>query len=579
MKAKHYYRRYELYTKLHRRSTRRFVSSPAQNNKDDTHANCMRSNECYLAPGDILHSVYSEWLGWKDVSRLDVACVGKSDREVWLTSLTDLKMFNALGINRVSGGKLRFYYIWLKSRRVFCVEDFPVSVNVLQDLVGGLDMESYCPALRSIIISRWYGNESNPDVDEVKGNLSDFLSHCHSLQGVTIAMSDDNRYFNVVLEVLVEKLRENSLIKIALWHVLKGLESQVMLQTLVTKHASSLRDLNLSAMRMDLLVSVLIKNNIHLSALFVCIDDDPSQMTASLISYLSSAGDLLESLKVRWGHGLYNIDDFMVSVATLCAKLTCLDFYGGITCSMQNVCLLYEQCPHLQDVTVYGAVDTNKESSSVSIWVKGTNEDWAVCLSHVLARSQYKKVTLRLAEDCYHPVDNLKSLLKPFEIHVETSEPEAALISLLQDLPRLNSLYLRRFFGKYCTDATLAAITQHARSLTELFMEYDFMGLNSDGFTFSDKQMSELIETCQLLERLTMPCNGLESLVAVSKHSSLRFVNFTMIKSVAEETLDGLLVEEKVKWPSTLKDGYIRSYQQNLLYSVNKESLHWTKRR
>eukprot|EP00981_Chlorochromonas_danica_P004650 scaffold921_cov190-Ochromonas_danica.AAC.7 len=41
-------------------------------------------------PGDILHSVYSEWLGWKDVSRLDVACVGKSDREVWLTSLTDL---------------------------------------------------------------------------------------------------------------------------------------------------------------------------------------------------------------------------------------------------------------------------------------------------------------------------------------------------------------------------------------------------------------------------------------------------------------------------------------------------------
>eukprot|EP00981_Chlorochromonas_danica_P012704 scaffold5304_cov99-Ochromonas_danica.AAC.1 len=146
-------------------------------------------------PGDILHSVYSEWLGWKDVSRLDVACVSKSDREVWLTSLTDLKIFNAVDINRVSDGNLRLLYIWLKSRRVFCVEDFPVSVNVLEDLmVGGLDMESYCPALRSIMIWGWYDYERNPDVDEVKDNLSDFLSHCHSLQGVTMTTSMSNAY-------------------------------------------------------------------------------------------------------------------------------------------------------------------------------------------------------------------------------------------------------------------------------------------------------------------------------------------------------------------------------------------------
>eukprot|EP00981_Chlorochromonas_danica_P003581 scaffold661_cov162-Ochromonas_danica.AAC.6 len=77
-------------------------------------------------PTDILHSVCSEWLRWKDLSRLDVACAEKTDREAWLSSLNDL---------RISRG-------------------FPVSVSVLEDLVeGGLDiMESYCPALRSIEI-------------------------------------------------------------------------------------------------------------------------------------------------------------------------------------------------------------------------------------------------------------------------------------------------------------------------------------------------------------------------------------------------------------------------------------------
>eukprot|EP00975_Prorocentrum_lima_P018809 3962668-Prorocentrum_lima.AAC.1 len=101
-------------------------------------------------------------------------------------------------------------------------------------------------------------------------------------------------------------------------------------------------------------------------------------MTASLISYLSSAGDLLESLKVRWyGSGSYNIDDLMVSLATSCSKLTRMLFYGVVTCSMEKVRLLYEQCHLLQDAVIDEAIDTNSTSRSVSIWVKGPNEDWA----------------------------------------------------------------------------------------------------------------------------------------------------------------------------------------------------------
>eukprot|EP00981_Chlorochromonas_danica_P006517 scaffold1406_cov182-Ochromonas_danica.AAC.3 len=467
-------------------------------------------------PRDILHSVYSEWLGWKDVSRLDVACVGKSDREVWLTSLTDLRIFHTFDINRVSDGLARLFYVWLKSRRVFCVEDFPVSVNVLEDLMGGgLDMESYCPSLRSITIRRWYGFKSNPDVDEVKVNMSVFLSHCHSLQGVTITLNyDDDSYFNVVLEVLVEKLRENSLIKIALRHSLKAHESKMLLATLLAKNASSLRDLHVNAMGMDLLFSTLIKNQIRLRVLDVYIAGDLShQTTTSLISYLSSA------------------------------------------------------------------IHTNNESKSVYIWVKGSNDDWAVSLSHALRRRQYKQVTLKLREDYYHPVGNLKSLLEPYEIHLIVFTSNNFLISILQDLPHLNSLCLSRLAGKHCTDATLAAITQHAKSLTELIMVFDYVDLSSDGFRFSDKLMSDLIETCQLLESLRMPCYGLESLVSVSKHSSLRCVELTMTESVPEEMLDGLLLDEKVTWPCRLEKAIVR-LRGSYYYEFNQSiSGHWSKQR
>eukprot|EP00981_Chlorochromonas_danica_P008296 scaffold2098_cov228-Ochromonas_danica.AAC.2 len=467
-------------------------------------------------PGDILHSVYSEWLGWKDVSRLDVACVGKSDREVWLTSLTDLRIFNALGINRVS-------------------DDFPVSVNVLEDLmVGGLDMESYCPALRSIVIRRRRDVEINPDVDEVKDNLSDFL------------------------RVLLEKLRENSLIKLLLSLSLEAHDSQVMSETLLIKHASSLQQLYLDitdGMKMGIIASTLIKNDVHLRVLDVYIVDDFSQTTASLISYLSSAGDLLESLKVRLSRswGSYNIDDLMVSVATSCSKLTRVYIYD-VTCGMEKVRLLYEQCPHLQDAVIDEAIDTN-------------STNWAICLSYALRRRQYKKVILRLREDYYHPVENLKSLLEPYEICLETSAPEATLILLLQDLPHLNSLCMRYYIVDLYTYATLAAITQHAaKSLNELRVACRRMEVNGLSH-FDQVVVSELIKKCELLTSLRISGCGWESLVAVSKHSSMRRVDFrTFNEVVSEEMLDGLLLDEKVQWPSTLEEGTVESGAQRCVF-------------
>eukprot|EP00981_Chlorochromonas_danica_P015062 scaffold10255_cov248-Ochromonas_danica.AAC.1 len=77
------------------------------------------------------------------------------------------------------------------------------------------------------------------------------------------------------------------------------------------------------------------------------------------------------------------------------------------------------------------------------------------------------------------------------------------------------SLHLSRLSGKHCTDTTLTIIIKHVKSVREY----------GDGLRLSDKLVSDLIDTCQLLERLKISCYGLESLVSVSKYSSLRFVN------------------------------------------------------
>eukprot|EP00981_Chlorochromonas_danica_P013230 scaffold5986_cov214-Ochromonas_danica.AAC.2 len=122
--------------------------------------------------------------------------------------------------------------MWLVNRKVLCVEEFPVSVSVLEDLVGGgLDiMESYCPALRSIEIDTSTSSGFSKE-EQLKSNLSVFLSHCHSLEGVTVLMNTDRhdkKLSDVVMEVLVEKLRENSLVKFSLQDIERYEERYVM---------------------------------------------------------------------------------------------------------------------------------------------------------------------------------------------------------------------------------------------------------------------------------------------------------------------------------------------------------------
>eukprot|EP00981_Chlorochromonas_danica_P000978 scaffold233_cov174-Ochromonas_danica.AAC.18 len=520
----------------------------------------------WCLPRDILHSIYSEWLEWKDRSSLDIACVGKRVREAWLTSLTDLRIFEFLWI--VSNGKLKIFYQWLLFRKVFFVEDFPIKLNVPEDLAALLGMESYCPVLRSIMIDRSCTDEYASDDSYVKSNLSVFLSHCHNLQGVTVFMNNSNR--DVVLSALIEILKENSLVKITIHIIQPNEEIKMKVRDFVAKHASSLRGLCIS--KDFIVLSTLIKNQICLREMSISLGYEPLLVLPSLISYLSSSGGMLEDLEVSGEDKSFNAEDLVVSVAASCPKLTRLATVQCKPCSIETLRRLYEQCPHLQDVFIgsLGSVDriieTEERRNSVSIKVEGHSEDWAICLSHALRRGHYKKVSLRLRDDYNHPVGNLKSLLEPYEIHLQTLALESSLISLLQDLPHLNSLLLLSKVDNRYTDATLAAITEHVDSLMELSLRDTH---------FSDKLLSELIKACELLERLIIRDCGWETLGAISQLSNLNMVDLTMARSVSEEMLDALLLNEKVTWSSTLKKGSIRASGWSIPYEFNNEYHQW----
>eukprot|EP00981_Chlorochromonas_danica_P015459 scaffold12270_cov213-Ochromonas_danica.AAC.1 len=237
---------------------------------------------------------------------------------------------------------------------------------------------------------------------------------------------------------------------------------------------------------MDVMTSTLIDNEIHLKVLAITLEDNPSQGMSSLTSYLSSAGDLLE---IRFTVGeIITIDDLMVSLTTSCPRLTRF-LLSNRTCSIETLRQLYEQCPHLQDVSIDKAIETDNERKSVSLWVRGSCEDWVACLGHTLRRGQYKQVTLRLRDvHHYHTVSNMKSMLEPYQIDLDASATsETSWISLLQDLPHLNSLYLEQVPNSQYTDAALAVIAEHAQSLTELFVKSHSTNLN--GRCFSDGQL------------------------------------------------------------------------------------------
>eukprot|EP00981_Chlorochromonas_danica_P011470 scaffold4017_cov199-Ochromonas_danica.AAC.2 len=166
-------------------------------------------------------------------------------------------------------------------------------------------------------------------------------------------------------------------------------------------------------------------------------------------------------------------------------------------------------------------------------------------------------------------------MLGRYQIWVGASSSETSLISLLQDLPHLNSLRLDQVINNQYSDATLSAIIVHAKSLTELFVTPDYN--NQYGRSISDKQLGELIEHCPSLERLAVLSCGLEIVIAALKHSNVNNIHLAMDRNVSEDMLDRVLLDKKVKWSSTLEVGSVGSFANTFSYKFNKEDRHWSK--
>eukprot|EP00981_Chlorochromonas_danica_P008110 scaffold2011_cov290-Ochromonas_danica.AAC.2 len=373
-------------------------------------------------------------------------------------------------------------------------------------------------------------------------------------------------------------MRENSLVEFS--SIAAPCHGNAMAR-LLAKHATSLKDFYLfwSDETMESIASILFKNQIHLRTLRVShAKEMNSQMIVSFMTYLASAGNLLETLHIRFVGSTnmtstFNGDDLLVSVATSCPKLTRLIISNP--CSGEKLCLCYDLCPHLQSVSIIGTISVDETKSCVSVVVKDSTEDWVVCLSHVLRRRQYKQVTLQLPRQVnYHPVGNLKSMLEPYQIGLGTSASEASLIAILQDLPHLN--YLNFEIDPSYTDATLTAITEHAKSLKEMVVTGD--DSNLDNFHHADKLSSKIIEACQMLKILSGCWCGLESLLAASRHASLTEVSLDIHQSVSAESLENIMGQDKVKWSSTLEKGEVVPFVNRFWWKFNKKHHHcWTK--
>eukprot|EP00981_Chlorochromonas_danica_P010741 scaffold3370_cov173-Ochromonas_danica.AAC.1 len=264
-------------------------------------------------PRDILHSVYSEWLSsWRDLSRLDVGCVGKEDREAWLCSLSEVRMKSVNILNELSNKSMRRCYEWVISRKVLLVEMFPVRLRVLANLTTELDFGSYCPSIRSIEIQNdfypCYDSDDSSLLNVLVERVHLFVRECVHLKGV--------RYFesghfaeldDFVLPTLQRGLNRNTLQSICISiqspfstpkkSTLTSTENTIL--QLLTDHLSSILALEITARYttegfVDEIMNILREKRSPLKRLGLLVDRISWQ---KLLVCLSSVGVHLETLE------------------------------------------------------------------------------------------------------------------------------------------------------------------------------------------------------------------------------------------------------------------------------------------
>eukprot|EP00981_Chlorochromonas_danica_P007197 scaffold1595_cov171-Ochromonas_danica.AAC.2 len=565
-------------------------------------------------PRDILHIVYSEWLpSWRDLSRLDVGCVGKEDREVWLCSLSELKMRNWDILRRLSQHSMERWYEWLISRKVLLVEMFPVRLSVFANLIIAteLDFGSYCPSIRSIEITNdldaTVRSLDSSTLSVLEDRLYLFVKECIRLEGMCFfGANDSSEITNLILSALRRGIKANTLhnISINFWPPASASPSTLsMILQLLANQVSSMEDFEfsddgISKESVDELMILLHENRSPLKKLGLIVTHIS---LLKLLECLSSVGEHLETLQVGRFSMPCRVDyvarDCLSTLGRSCPELKRVSLF---TCdtpsdefSIRKIYQLYELCSNFTSfhyspsrfeaisINVNYQNELNYVLQPIDRFSREEKDEFLECMRLAILRSQCK-LTVSNHPFCGNFVQQhddwvlMKSKLSPYLTDLNGMMSESILIEAVKELPRLERLIVNLAEERF-GDLSLSVLKEYGNGLKMLWLFG--MRLPPEQCSFTDEMISKVILGCEMLEELRMPGAGQESVLAVKHHSRLRKVYLDEVKLSQEEmssmlALDEREGEEKRVW-RRLQKGEINGKGYKVIYKYLKGKGCW----
>lgn len=503
----------------------------------------------------ILSCILHEWLDWRDISFLDVACVGNV-RIAWLALLAGQILRPFFSPRHLPFHALKTYYTWLAHRGV-TIEELAVNLSMLEEVIPFA--ETLCSrSLTGLAFFDQPGEEISP-VPLVEG-LEAILSRCVALQELTFLGELPFDLLRVVDRHL-QTLRKLQFIKTAFAPQKAAL--------FVTRHISTVRELRLEGFSGDAvrILDFLQQNAFALQKLHMKIQGMSRVTHPVLLNYLSLHGSALQELSVERLPRRFVITDVTLdALLTVCPSLRELTLLYGRTGTSPNelhLSRLFEKFAQMQSIHLDGLViktDISKRhvSSSLSLLQRSCaqSEDWIDCLRHVLKDGYTLSVdtnTLKIANDV---IVLIVQRLKHFLTHLTASSPFMGtdlLSYLVRECSKLQSLTLSGL-GSKVGDGALLAIAEHCPRLEALSLSGH--SLNNDRVRFSDTAICHVATSCLRLETLSLPGAGCCSLNAVARLPRLESFRFDDSSSSQEE-LRSLFSSSSLCWPSSFSSGRI----------------------
>eukprot|EP01039_Chlorochromonas_danica_P006590 gene6590-7282_t len=503
----------------------------------------------------ILSCLLREWLEWRDISFLDVACVG-NERIAWLALLADEILRPFFSPRHIPFHALTSYYAWLGHRGV-AIEELAVNLSALEDVIPFA--ETLCSrSLTGLVFFDQPGDEISP-VPLVEG-LEVILSRCCALHELT---------FLGELPFDLLRVVDRHLHTLTKLHFVKTSYSPQKAALFVTRHTSTVRDLRLEGFSGDAvrILDFLQQNAFALQKLHLKIQGMSRVTHPVLLNYLSLHGGALQELVVERLPQRFVITDVtldaLLAVCPSLRDLTLLYGRAGISPNLLHLSRLFAKFDQMQSIHLDGLViktDSSQRHVSTSLALlqrsHAQSEDWIDCLRCVLKDGYTLSVNTNTLKVANEVIVLIVQRLKHFLTHLTACSPfmDSDLLSyLVRECSNLQSLTLSGLGSKVRDDALLA-IAEHCPRLEALSLAGH--SLNEDRAFFSDTAICHVAISCSRLEMLSLPGGGCCSLSAVARLPRLESFRFDDATG-SEEELRSLFSSLSLCWPPSFRSGRI----------------------